>query len=329
MRLRPRTLPALLTQSAVLLLVTCIGCSRDLPVSPGAAADPFGFADALAASSSPSGAFFPLTVGNRWHATAESHVAVLPAGGGSPFEEFSYYSDISRELTGTETLNGRTYTILRETLIQTGPFDDEPDTYTSRTLYRQDQSGLYEGDQPPLVQQPAPASLSGEAKEIRADASRWPLPSQLRARLPLEQVPAYERAWNELQDRKALVRGMLTGHWSAVRSTGPLVDEITRLDYPMRSGAEWTIRCSPYFASAVEGVEHLHLPAGYFPAYRIRIDSEFFNENDSVHIWFGRSGQLQFLYHLTGIATDENGDEVGRLEFDYREAVDEVALVKP
>jgi hypothetical protein len=324
MRLRSRTVPALLALSAILLLVTCIGCSRNLPVSPGATADPLGFAYALAASTSPGGAFFPLTIGNRWHATAESHIAVVPTGGGPPTQEYSYRSDISRELSGTETLNGRTYTLLTETLIQ---FDNEPSTYTSRILYRQDQSGLYEGEQPPLIQQPTPASLSGAAKGIQAGASRRPLPSQLRARLPLEKVAAYERAWNELQDRKALVRGMLTGHRSV--STGPQEDEITRLSYPMRPGAEWTIRSSPYFASAVEGVDHLRLPAGDFPAYRIRIDSEFFNENDSVHVWFGRSGQLQFRYHLTSIATDENGDEVGRLEFDYREAVDEAALVKP
>jgi hypothetical protein len=282
----------------------------------------------LAASSSPTGAFFPLTIGNRWHATADARSVLQPAGGGPPIEEFSSHSDISRELTGTEELFGRSYVILQETTVETVGNDPPSVPLTWWTRYRQDATGLYEADAF-LTQPPASSSGIGTDARVVTGPVRRQFPMGLRARLPVEQIAAYERAWNDLQDRIAAARRWSASPGSELRSTNLMSDEITRLDYPMHPGGQWTIRPDPYFASTVEGVDHLRLPAGDFPAYRIRIDSEAFGPDDSVHFWFGRSGQLQAQVHLTGIATDVDGNEIGRFVFDYREAVDVVSLAKP
>jgi hypothetical protein len=250
-----------------------------------------------------------------------------PAGGGPPVEEFSSHNDISRELAGTEELFGRSYVILQETTIETVGNGPPSDPFTFWTRYRQDATGLYEADV--LLTQPPAPSVTGTAARMEIGPARRQFPVGFRARLPVEQAAACERAWNDLQDRIAALRRLSAAPGSELRSTSLMSDEITRLDYPMRPGGQWTIRLDPYFASTVEGVDHLRLPAGDFPAYRIRIDSEAFGPDDTVHLWFGRSGQLQAQFHLTGIATDVDGNEIGRFVYEYREAVDEVALLKP
>jgi hypothetical protein len=328
MRPRPRISPtAWILVPAALLLVALVSCSRDIPVAPGASSDTYGSARALAASAVPSGAFFPLTVGNRWHAVGVGHITSVPTGGGPPFVELSFQDDISRELTGTETLLGRSYTLLTEAHVESGSFGGDPNPFTYWIRYRQDQSGLYEAD----VDVTQPPAASGGAARIAAEArgSRRALPSEWLARIPVDQVAAYERAWNSLQDRSAAVRAALGPQSSALRSAGLLDGEITRLSYPMRPGAQWTIRSDPFFGSTVEGVDNLDLPAGRFPAYRIRIEGEAFGSDDIVHFWFGRSGQLQAKYHLESVMTDVDGNEIGRLVDDYNEAVDQMTLLHP
>ncbi|HLQ67183.1 MAG TPA: hypothetical protein VK123_08140 [Candidatus Limnocylindrales bacterium] len=256
------------------------------------------------------------------------HITSVPTGGGPPFVELSFQDDISRELTGTETLLGRSYTLLTEAHVESGSFGGDPNPFTYWIRYRQDQSGLYEADVD-VTQPPAAASTDAARVQAGARESRRPLPAEWRARLPVEQVAAYERAWNSIQDKSAAVREMLGARSSALRPAGLLDGEITRLTYPMRPGAEWTIRPEPFFGATVEGVDNLDLPAGRFPAYRIRIEGEAFGSDDIVHFWFGRSGQLQVKYHLESVMTDVDGNEIGRLVDDYNEAVDSLTLLQP
>jgi hypothetical protein len=280
-----------------------------------------------AASAASAGSFFPLAIGNRWHLTGEDRVTVIPTGGTPPFEETIIDNDITRQLTGTETIFGRSYVVLREDLFETVDGGNPSATIASFVYYRQDASGLYEPD---FITAPGVARNAGIGEVATQTAPRV-LPQALRARIPAREALAYERAWDALQSKVSAIRAILSqgspGGSAGSRSSDVLPNEITRLAYPLHPGAAWTIRTSPYFASVVEGVENLNLPAGRFAAYRIRIESEFFGEADRVHLWIGRSGQLRFAYHLDVAATDVDGNEIGRLLFDHNEEVDEVDLV--
>ncbi len=110
---------------------------------------------------------------------------------------------------------------------------------------------------------------------------------------------------------------------------GPLSEEITRLRYPLRPGASWTVREDPFFGSTVEAMEVVKLPPGRFPAARIRMKSEFYGPNDRVRLWFGRSGELGHQYHLEASATDYMGNVIGTILFDETEMLTDIDLVGP
>jgi hypothetical protein len=231
------------------------------------------------------------------------------------------HTDITRELTGTETISGVEYKLLREAHVSTSPANPGGSSYTTWVRYRQDADGLYEAD----VLGP-PAAMVAPAANAALARARAEFPATLRARLRPDQVPAYERAWGALQRKIEALRGLAA---DPLRTADVLPGEITRLAYPLRPNATWTVRESPNFTSTVERLERLDLPAGRFSAYRIRIESEFFGPEDAVHLWMSRSGQLRFRYRLVGPATDENGNVIGEFIANHDEVVDEIALVRP
>lgn len=317
--------------SGILIPLALSGCSRSTPNAPiSETAESHGVFSAAGAPRA--GAFFPLGIGSRWHATADNHLRVEPAGGGPPTEELSTHSDIVRTLIGTEILSGRSYVVQEEVVVQTGDVvGPEPQTFTSWLRYRQDKAGLYEADvatnQPPSLENratPRPVDLQESAATARA---RRPLPAAFAAKLSGAQRHAYQAAWDDLQVRADVIRSLF--HRSvAAQSGGVLPEELTRLSYPLHPQAAWVVRGDPLFTSTVEKIESLEVPAGKYPSYRIRVDNEFLHSGDFVHIWFGRSGQLAFRYHIVGIATDVNGNEIGRLVFDYDEVLEDLALVR-
>jgi hypothetical protein len=295
-------------------------------------------AGALAAASrSPEGALFPLTIGNRWHSLADDHIAIEPVGGGPPTDEFTTHADITRDLVGTETLFGRSYVVEEETAVLTGiPGTPGPVTDLSWTRFRQDGTGLYEADVdasvPPSAAGSASRSFAAQAAARPSDAQRS-LPPALAARIPEGQRGAYEAAWSRLQSRVAIVRSALRGSL-APRLDAPhpdalLENELTRLDYPLHPGATWVIRPTPLFSSSVEAVESVDLPAGRFQSYRIRVESELFGPDDAVRFWFGRSGQLAMRFHVVSTVVDENGNEIGRMVDDRDEMLHDLTLLKP
>lgn len=299
------------------------GCSRDVPVAPVSGGGLL--ADARASlAASPTGAFFPLAIGDRWHATAVFRVTVTP-NQGAPYTE-TFDQDISRELIGTESLFGRIYVVMRENFVDTDP--GESNSGSSWIRYRQDASGLYEADvatnQPPGSEPVLPSKLSASA------LTRREFPTALASRLTASELQAYRGAWDRIQDRIAAVRRGL-GQQGVSRADGLMPNEITRLRYPLHPGATWNIRTDPdlTFTSIVEGVEPLNLLAGNLTAWRIRIRITDLSDQDSVHLWIGRSGQLQFAYHFVGIATDEDGNVIGSMASDYSEIVDRIELVAP
>jgi hypothetical protein len=302
---------------ALVSVAFLIGCSRQNPVAPISADDSYVLSRALEAGPLGQGAFFPLAIGNRWHAVSDDHIVTTPTGGGPPFVELSIHTDITREMTGTETISGREYTLLRETLVSASPANPGGSTYTTWIRYRQDGDGLYESD----VTGPPASSVAVLAASTRPSVA---FPVSIRARVSVAQTAAYERAWEGLQQKIAAVRQAVP---DPLRVTDAAPGEIVRLDYPLHPGVSWTVREDPLFTSTVEGVERLDLPAGRFNAYRIRIGSQFFGPEDTVHLWMSRSGQLQFRYRLVEPATDENGDVIGEFVATHDEVVDAVSLV--
>jgi hypothetical protein len=308
------------------LLAAITGCGQQVPNAPGERTAQT--AAAFQAAASIQGAFFPLAIDNRWHLTGTDSIWVV-MDDGSPSGLMAFDNDVTRTIIGTETLEGRDYTVQEETLVQ-----DEagvgPDVTVSWIRYRQDGSGLYEADVDPY--EPPTLDVTSASARVRVAAAEATGPPRLRlpARFSPAQAAAFQAAYEQLLARAAVIQTVLrTGNAaSSGPAGGPLPHEITRLAYPLHPGAEWAIRTDPFFASTVEAVESVGLPAGRFSAYRIRIDSEFFGPNDRVHLWMGRSGQLRFRYHLEGAATDPDGNEIGVLVADHDEVLDEVSLVK-
>jgi len=242
--------------------------------------------------------------------------------------------DMTRVLIGTEERSGRAYTVEEETTIETGGLGEPgPWTFVNWTRYRQDATGLYVADvatsEPPVLDAGSGQTGSVASKQ-GASAARRTLPAGISARLPKAERDAYAIAWERLQARMADVRSLARFDAATVGPPGGILSgEITRLRYPLHPRAAWVIRSEPLFTSTVEAAEPLDLPAGNFPAWRIRLGSGLFGPDDTAHVWYSRSGQLALRYHLVGIATDIDGNEIGRLVADWDEVLSNLALVKP
>lgn len=308
------------------LVVVATACQRQVPTAP-VTPNAYMSGRPSATGPAPAGAFFPLTIGDRWHSISNDRVLIEPVGGGPPTDEFTIHNDISRELIGTEALLGRQYVVEAQTTIQTSPLDPQPETFLEWIRSRQDGTGLYEADvavtTPPILNGAAGGTGSLRSGIATRGLPR-PLPASLAARIPAEQRSSYEAAWSRLRSRVDLAR-------SVSGSIGGALDsELTRLQYPLHPGATWAIRTTPFLALAtVEGTDALDLPAGRFPSYRIRLDNDAFGPEASVKVWYGRSGQLQMRFHLVSSVTDENGNVIARMVDDSTEILEDLALVKP
>lgn len=331
-RLRaPRPWLGAIVASVLVFLPVITGCSKQAPTAvPLERVQSSGRAEQLAAAAP--GAFYPLAIGNRWHAVADDYYRTVPAIG-DPYNEIRIHTDYNRAMVGMETLFDRAYVLMREDWTQDTPFSEEPWSGTYWTRYRQDGSGLYEAD---VAATTPPNSLSGSAEttsQVGNAVTLQSLPALLADRIPVGELSAFRAAWQGLQARAGVVRSVLRQPVPAGTAIGPpgslLPGEITRLRYPLRPGSTWQIRPDPLFTSSVEAVEILSLPAGRFPAYRIRVDNEALGPSDVVHVWLSRSGQLAVRYHLESDATDGQGNVIGTVVYDYNEALQEVSLLKP
>ncbi len=257
--------------------------------------------------------FYPLDVGNRWNYARTFDVRWVDASGAP--QSFHQASTIERELTCEGSAEGRSYTGERTTEVTPGA------TYVSWLYYRQDRSGLYEADDPasPPCSSPATGGMSvaSRAGRLSAIGESGKLPEDAGVRA---QVDA-------LQQRLALVRYSLGLPAPSLRRPRPAPGEIVRLAYPLHAGQQWIIRPEPRFTSRVEGVDVLHLPAGTFVAYRIRIDADLFGPNDRVLVWYGREGFLRLDFHGESEGVDEQGNPTGPVVSDDHEIVDGVQLV--
>jgi len=297
MPLRLRFLPTSLVAVALLLA----GCGRQ-SLHPTSAVSP---AEDLASSrATPAGgwgSFFPLKVGNYWHYDRKLEVRIAQDDGGQVDEsELSLAKDI--RLVGTEIMGGRQYVVEEVVLRQ----EDGGGDVVRRVFLRQDRTGLYRAIVP-AVQAGAAVKTPPRAETVAFERV-W---SRLEGRLPR---PASREAFRVARDRLAQ---KLTFLERALPVPGQALDEdpapteLTRLSYPLHTGAQWTVRQQPLLTARVEGMDDLTLPAGRFVGWRIRYSSERFGPRDTVRVWYGRSGYLALEARLEGEALDAQGNPIG------------------
>jgi hypothetical protein len=269
--------------------------------------------------------FYPLTVGNSWH---YSHVIRIYEGEGDPIV---FRSTVDRDLIGTEILSDRQYVVEEERTVD----EDRPDDpFLNWTRYRQDRAGLYYADicgcTPPDLEgddgaSPEIASLS---ERFGRQASKDPL----RPGVSAQSSAAFAQAWARHAALLDRVRRALAIAPQAIdgmrRPGGPGEDEIQLLKYPLRPGSSWVLRPEFGLTWTVEQLVLLRLPAGRFPAYRIRIDFEGLGPTDRLHIWYGHAGRLAHRVRATTTVTDENGNPIGEFATDEIEKLESLAIAR-
>jgi hypothetical protein len=195
---------------------------------------------------------------------------------------------------------------------------DRPETVRSRSFLRQDHAGFYGADVP-LAHGAAPSPGVAFGRRHRGA-------------LP-EGVPAFAAAaWRELGERHEAARrslgsavGLLPS--GAGRPGGVLDDELQYLAYPLHTKASWFNRTEPFFVrSEVEGHEVIDLPAGSFPAYRIRLDNRFLDEDDRAVVWYSRCGRVAFSIHTEIWAMDIETGETALITIDETERLRDLGL---
>lgn len=268
----------------------------------------------------PNGAFFPLTIGDRWEYSGEFS---LWMEGGSRQTQYTYES---RTLTGFETLFGREYVIEEQSIV----FNSMPPAAVRWYRYRQDKAGLYEADvsitDPPGDYGPQEAVLTATGTV----SPRTRLFAALAAETRAEELAAFEAACGEMRRKLALLDHLRGGSDRALLGGGPpggvLPDEITRLRYPLHVGQEWVIRDSPLFTSVVERHEVLDLPAGKFGGWRINARSALTGPEDTVLLWYGRDGLLATYVHLEVEMVGPTGDPLGTMISEERVVLEEIEI---
>jgi len=324
--LSPRA-SGLLTGVALLALALS-GCGKAAtPVAPAAGRVPESalraeIAGGLAQGSQSANLFYPLELGNHWGYDHALGLYFIPEGG-PPGPVFGLNDRRDLDIVCIEQLAGRSYFIERESF---------PGGVFTWMRYRQDGAGLYEADvditlPPNCDAQTGRQTFDAEGVSARPGEAAW---AGVAASLadPAKRA-AYRAAWERIQARASEVRralGTEPGIPQAAGGGGVESGEITRLEYPLHPGANWVIRADPRFESIVEGAEALDLAVGHVPGWRIRIESVFLGPDDRVHVWYGRSGFLKLEAHFEGVATDANGDPIGRVISDESEVLTEVAL---
>jgi hypothetical protein len=293
------------------------GCGRapTAPASRPQATNALPAKPSRADAAADAGLFYPLQLGNHWAYDFVFNVSVVPFSG-SP-SEFEVRERRERDLTCIEQLAGASYFIEKRSFPGGAYW----------LPYRQDRAGLYESDALAL---PCSGGTGRQKLDMDATATRsyeaaW---SAVEAKIadPLKRA-AYRAAWERIQARVAAIGRALGAEPASPRAAGGVgAGEITRLLYPLHTGARWVIRADPRFESVVEGNDVLDLPPGRLPAWRIRIDSELVGPDDRVHVWYGRSGYLMLVAHFKGEATDPNGIPIGTLISDESEVLTELSL---
>ncbi len=301
----------------VLTLLVAGACEPDPASVPAGRLGTDDPASSSGAGGSSESLFYPLAIGNRWQYDGFFRVQLFDLEG-NLYETLTVTSEITNEITGTEMLAGREYVLEKESGVQDSPFDDELHPWVYWVRYRQDRSGLYEADVG-LTDPPGPQL------DILSERSQGPPVAFKSESIPPKYRAAFVAAIQRLEVRRSHLLEVLG---RGPRALGPLTGELTRLQYPLRPGATWKIRQEPdlVIGALVEGHAVLDLPAGRFPAWRIRILWEVTDPLD-VLVWYGSSGFLQMVVHSESEAIDYNGNHVGTVVSDETRVLQGLELI--
>jgi hypothetical protein len=272
------------------------------------------------------GRFYPLQPGNSWHYDKRFKTQIFPTGE-PPLPPVVTRSTVVRRQLCRETIGDRSYLAEEATETRNGS------TFSSWIYLREDRSGLYEADldigTEPTCDDPGATALGSRAsiQPLPALAADPELSRQL-AELPA----AYRPAVAQLEKKRAVLAEILRQHGGSTTAAAggeraQAEGELTRLSYPLHTGASWHIREDPLFAARVVGMDALPLDCGRVPAWRIRYTSELFGPNDLVRVWYSRWGYLGLEAHLEGDAVDAEGNVIGRVVDKLSERADEINLV--
>lgn len=256
---------------------------------------------------------FPLAVGNHWDYLIRNRMVITTDQGPQPptlTEE-----PASAEVTDTRHIGDRDYFLYVETSSGSGGNAQIQSTFPTR----QDRSGLFQLDAlevvTPAATVAAPAGASRLAQDLSAYVDRALAGSPQRA--------AFQRSAQafaaRVESMRQAVFGRMPGH-----PGGPDPGELSLLRYPLHVGAEWDVRLSPHFTRTVVGRELLRLPAGMFPSWRLRGDSELFGPTDRVHFWYASAGLVKMSLHAEGEATDDAGNIIGHFVADMEQVLTDV-----
>lgn len=215
--------------------------------------------------------FYPLAVGNRWHASR-----VFLFYGGGEYPETTRTSE-DRAIIGTEVWADQTYFVEERTATQ----DVRPgEVFRSWTRIRQDLAGMY--------------ALYLCTCEPPLDANHSPITADTSA---LTTIKTGQGSLSSTYSRIERIRRAVFGTRDPLSGPpgGVTPDEILYLRYPLHVGQSWT---REELTWAVEGVEILSTPAGKFPTYRIRLSHPSDSPEDFSRIWIGRAGRLAYHIHV-------------------------------
>lgn len=248
---------------------------------------------------------YPLTVGNRWVYDRRDVNQIIPiAGPPSPPDVHSTPFVIT--MPCAFNFDGLDY------IVQLESFPDLNSHYFY--LYRQDADGLFGRDigggevpcpdvQMAMHSTPTKPRVGGGVLAGITD--------------PVKRA-AYATALMRTRERMELLRRVTVGAGQR---------HFTFLEYPLYTGSEWVAKEDGHFTRTVEGPDVITVPAGTFPALRIRLDSDFLGPTDQAFVWYGQQGVIKFSARFVGEATDEQGNVIGSLVATSTEDLTELSLV--
>ncbi len=260
----------------------------------------------------PSGAFFPLIIGNRWRYD-ETYLEVFVPRVGDPDTLYGPHWASEQRFEGRVSLGGVEYVLERD---YTG---DQPiGPYGWPHYLRQDQSGLYEADVVVVI----PVSQAASTEDLAATAasrarSRWVVPT----RDPAKRA-ALAAACDRLAQKVAqIARTVPELSWRPGTHDAGAPPELTRLRYPLAVGSTWVMRSSPLYTAQVEAFDVLTLRPGRLGGWRIRLENPFMRPGDSVHVWYGASGYLGLHFLAVAPVVPTPGDTLGTLLWEQTETL--------
>jgi len=275
----------------------------------------------------------PLAVGNRWDYVVRLRTRLISDGSPDVIEETE--SPWTSEIVGVQTLNEHEYFMQAE-------YDPRVVSRPPAPSFalRQDRTGLYDLDLFVLRTRSAETQANDDGLSARFESALTS--AAAKSSHPAEFAAAAKRLAGRLALMSMPGRGLglpglrnlpgsppAGGDGGAVRRGSPLPNEISLLVYPLFTGSKWLVRESPRFARVVETRESAHVPAGDFPAWRMRGFSELYGPHDVVNFWQASEGLVRITLRSETEAIDNEGRPIGLMIFEMDQSLSVLTLVPP